>query len=111
MRTLAVFSALACFSSGVFLLTSFFLAPGLGDNLLLPMAGLMLLALVVPLFVGASAIGRNEVLTQRVEELEQKIRMVAAQVPPPGIHTSLPGMPNLGELVGNRVVQQETPVA
>ncbi len=101
MRILAILSALASCCTGLFLLTSYFLAPGLGDNLLLPFAGLMLLALVFPLFVGAVAIGRSEVLEERVDDLEQKIRMVAAQVPPPGVHTGMPGMPQLGELVGN----------
>ena len=102
MRNLAISSALICCFSGLFLITSWALAPGLGDSLIQPFAGLILIGTVIPLLVAAAAIGRAENLKREMTELEQKIRMVAAQIPPPGIHTRRPGMPQLNELVSRR---------
>ena len=102
MRNFAISSALVCCFSGLFLITSWALAPGLGDSLIQPIAGLLLMASVVPLFVAAAAIGRTEELQRELQGLEEKIRMVAAQIPPPGVHTQMPGMPQLSELVARR---------
>ena len=99
MRNFAIGTALVCCFAGLFLLTSWALVPGLGDSLIQPIAGLLLLALVVPLFVAAAAIGKVKDLHDELDRLEQKLRMVAAQIPPPGVHTPLPGMPQLSELV------------
>jgi len=100
MRNLAVLSALLSCSAGLFLLTTWVLSPSLGDSLIVPFSGLVLLALVFPLFVGAAAIGRAEVLAKRIDTLDYQLRAVAAQIPPPGVHTGIHGMPQLNELVG-----------
>ena len=102
MRNFAIGTALACCFGGLFLLTSWALVPGLGDSLIQPIAGLLLLTSVVPLFVAAAAIGKAEKLHEDLERLEQKLRLVAAQIPPPGIHTPHPGMPRLSELVSRQ---------
>ena len=102
MRNFAIGTALACCFGSLFLLTSWALVPQLGDSLIQPVAGLLLLTSVVPLFVAAAAIGKAEDLQNDVERLEQKLRMVAAQIPPPGVHTPHPGMPQLSELVSRQ---------
>lgn len=109
MRNLALFSALISCAAGLFLITSWLLQPSMDESLIVPFTGLVLFALMFPLFIGAMAIGRAESLKKRVDELEHKIRVVAAQVPPPGVHTALPGMPTLNELVSRS--KHETPVA
>ena len=47
MRNFAISSALVCCFSGLFLITSWALAPGLGDSLIQPFAGLLLMASVI----------------------------------------------------------------
>ena len=102
MRNFAIGAALVCCFGGLFLLTSWALVPGMGDSLIQPVAGLLLLTSVVPLFIAAAAIGQTENLQRDIVKLEEKLRMVAAQIPPPGVHTPLPGMPQLSELVSRQ---------
>jgi hypothetical protein len=104
MRNFAVYSALLSCSAGLFLITSWILSPGLGNSLIVPFAGLMFLALVFPLFVGAMALGRVEMLTERLAGMEQKLRILSAQVPPPSVHSTRSGMPPLSKItVKNRL--------
>ena len=98
MRNFAVYSALLSCSAGLFLITSWILSPSLGDSLIVPFAGLMFLALVFPLFVGAMALGRVELLNVRLSEMDQKLRILAAQVPPPSVHSAQSGMPRLSKI-------------
>jgi hypothetical protein len=109
MRNFAVYSALLSCCAGLFLITSWILSPGLGESLIVPFAGLMFLALVFPLFVGAIALGRVETLTIRLGEMDQKLRILAAQVPPPGVHSAQAGMPQLSQIIIEN--RPETPQA
>lgn len=109
MRNFAVYSALLSCCAGLFLITTWILSPSLGESLVVPFAGLTLLALVFPLFVGAMALGRVELLTLRLNEMDQKLRILAAQVPPPSVHSVQAGMPSLSQLVIKN--RPETPQA
>ncbi|MEC7242285.1 MAG: hypothetical protein VXW32_13710 [Myxococcota bacterium] len=102
MRNFAIGAALLCCFGSLFLLTSWALVPQLGDSLIQPIAGLLLMISVVPLFVAAAAIGKAEEMQGELQRLEQQLRMVAAQIPPPGVHTPHPGMPQLSELVSRQ---------
>jgi hypothetical protein len=108
MRNLAIYSALLACCSGLFLITSWALSPGLGDSLIVPFTGLVFLALVFPLFVGAMALGRVELLGAQVKELEQKVRILGAQIPAREM-SGLPGLPQIGQLVSRS--NQQTPEA
>ena len=102
MRNFAICTALACCFGSLFLLTSWALVPQLGDRLIQPVAALLLLIFMVPLLVAAAAFGKARDLQNNVQQLEEKLRMVAAQIPPPGVHTPHPGMPQLSDLVSRQ---------
>lgn len=91
------------------MITSWILSPGLGESLVVPFAGLMLLALVFPLFVGAMALGRVELVNVRLDQMDQNFRALAAQVPPPSVHSVQSGMPSLSQFVMEN--RPETPQA
>jgi hypothetical protein len=108
MRNIAVYSALLSCCSGLFLITSWVLSPGVGNSLIVPFTGLIFLALVFPLFVGAIALGRVDLLDFQMKNLDQKLRILGAQTPSQelAMHSDLPQ-------IGHRVsrLDRETPEA
>jgi hypothetical protein len=108
MRNIAVYSALLSCCSGLFLITSWALSPGVGNSLIVPFTGLVFLALVFPLFVGAIALGRVDLLDLQMKKLDQKLRILGARTPAQE-SASHPGLPQIGQRVSR--TDRETPEA